>query len=274
MHLAAWMAMAFMLERVLLVIAKDNYGTAYNGAGAIEGVVKRSSMAPMVYRVLVPWVSYGLRRAGVPLLTAYELVKIVLTGFALWSVELAWGVGVAIMVLAILPVTYLYDYWDWAAELFGLCMCLTGNFFMSLAGVLVWGLSRETVVIGGIAYYLVTGDWLGAVAISAAGMMVLSTVHLIQGQHDRYCKTVWLRDNLVMVRNIAKYERPAWINSIVFSLAIILVAIAAAPFTGWKGILVGFLVGFGISFGKINETRVFTSLVPWVGYACLRLFVS
>jgi hypothetical protein len=273
-HLAGWLVLAFFLERTLMVVARDNYATPFNGAGSIAGVINRNTQAPMVYRVLVPWAAYGLRQLGMPLLSAYELVKIVLTGFALWAVQISWGHGVAFLTAAILPVTFLFDYWDWAAELLGLCLCLSGDFFLALLGVFAWGLSRETVLIGGPAYFLVTGDWLGAVGVLAAGVVMLSAVHLIQGKHERYCKLFWLSDNLKMIRSIREWERPAWMSSIVVSLALVVIALIAAPFTGAKGLLAPALIGFSLVFGKINETRIFTSIVPWVAYALIRLFLS
>lgn len=273
-HLALWFVLAFFLERTLMVVAKDNYGAPWNGVGALSGVIQKSTQAPMVYRVLVPWFAYGLRSLGMPLLTAYELVKIILTGFALWAVQISWGYGVAFLVMAILPATFLFDYWDWAAELLGLCLCLSGDFYLALLGVFFWGLSRETVLIGGPAYFLVTGDWLGAAGVLAAGVIMLAAVHLIQGPHPRYCKLVYLSDNWKMVRTIKHWERPAWMSSIVISLVLAAISLAAAPFSGWRGLLVPVLVGFSLVFGKINETRIFTSVLPWVGYAFIHVFMS
>lgn len=273
-HATAWLLLAFLLERTLMVVAKDNYGAPWNGAGAIAGVVNRNTQAPMVYRVLVPWLAYGLRKLGMPLLTAYELVKIILTGCALWAVEYAWGLGVALIVAVILPATFLFDYWDWAAELLGLCLCLSGDLWLALVGIWVWGLSRETVLIGGPAYYLATGDWLGAIALTSASVIMLSAVHLVQGPHKRYCDLYFWKANLIAVKNIREWERPGWMSSIVISLILMAIALAAAPFSGWKGLLVPVLVGFSLVFGKIQETRIFTNVLPWVGYAVIHLFMS
>lgn len=272
-HIFAWMIVAFLLERVLLVVARDNYGAPWNGAGAITGVIHRSTKAPMLYRVLVPWLTWGLRKAGMPLLTAYELVKIALTGFALWSVELAWGPGVALAVAAILPATFMYDYWDWAGELLGLSLCLSGDFWLALVGVWVWGLSRDTVLVGGLAYFLVTGDWLGGIGLTAAGVIMFAALRIIQGRQPSYCKTIWIKDNWQIIKDLYRLERPYWMGSVVISLLVCLLALAAAWSTGWIGIMVPVLIAAGFVFGKINETRIFTAIVPWVGYAIIHLLM-
>lgn len=274
MHLAVWMFLAFCLERVLLVVARDNYGAQWNGAGAISGVIQRSTQAPMIYRVLVPWFSYLLRQAGMPLLNAYELVKILLTGFALWAVELAWGPVVALGVLAILPVTFLYDYWDWAGELLGLSLCLTGDFWLALVGVWVWGLSRDTVLLAGLAYYLATGDWIGGFAVFSGSVIMYAALRLVQGNKDSYCKLIWIKDNWQAIKNLRQAERPWWMGATIISLALIVIALGAAWFTGPIGLMVPVLVAAGLVFGRIEETRVFTSIVPWVGYAAIRLLMQ
>jgi len=273
LHILTWMVLAFLLERVLLVVARDNYGAQWNGAGAISGVIQRSTQAPMIYRVLVPWLAYLLRQAGMPLLSAYELVKILLTGFALWAVELAWGPFIALGVLAFLPVTFLYDYWDWAGELLGLSLILTGDFWLALVGVWVWGLSRDTVLLAGLAFWLASGDWIGAFAVLSGSVIMFAALRLVQGNKESYCKLIWIKDNWQAIKNIRHAERPWWMGSTIVSLVLIVIALLAAWPTGAIGLMVPVLVAAGLVFGRIEETRVFTSIVPWVGYAVIRLFM-
>ena len=55
-----------LLVAVLAILefraCQGNIGTAFNGYGAIQGVLSRTSNAPMRYRVLAPWLLMAVPR--------------------------------------------------------------------------------------------------------------------------------------------------------------------------------------------------------------------
>jgi len=83
-----WIPIAWVIERVQLKIGGQWYGSPFNGYGAIDGTVDKTALAPMRYRVLVPWlvvlVERIFPRVKAHRLTAlYEPLKIVLIAAAL-----------------------------------------------------------------------------------------------------------------------------------------------------------------------------------------------
>lgn len=262
----SWLILAWMIERVQLVMCELNYGVPWNGCGAINGVLSRDAQAPMVYRVLVPWLMLPAKAAKLPMLESYEVVKIILTAGALWSVSNLWGWQVALLTAVLLPTTFLYDYWDWGPEIMGLMLAATGDIWLSMAGVIVVGLSRETSPLVAVAYLAVTGDLLGAamLAVMAGSLYVL--LRAIQGEHPLYCKRIMWADNLAAVKGIAQY-RPWWLSSVAVSIAVSIMALFTALAVGWLGVIPLALVVAGWVFGRVQETRIFTGTLPFIAYA-------
>lgn len=252
------------------MVTRDNYGAKWNGIGAVGGVLNKDADAPMVYRVLVPWLMNGLRLLKFPMLEAYELLKILFTWGALVSVHLVWGWGVALFVAILLPATFQYDYWDWAPELMGLSLVMTGRFELAIIGVIVWGLSKETAWLGFLAYGLLSYDISGSVILLVVTGLIYLVLRLVQGEHKLYCDRVMLRSNLQVLFEI-KEQRPAWLSSMFFAVLISIAAICVGFVTFPKGIIpVGFVFA-GWVFAKADEIRVFTAVLPWIGWLLVQV---
>jgi hypothetical protein len=267
-----WILIAFLVERAQVLVCGDNYGAPWNGIGAVDGVLRRDTPAPMAYRVLVPWLLLPARALKLPLLESYEILKVLLIALALLSVDLAFGRQAALLTAALLPATFLYDYWDWAPELAGICLAMTGDIRLAIPGLALHGLSRETAPLAALAYGLKTGDVEGTVFLLLLSGCLWVLVRLVQGRHKLYCKRVMLGANLQALREWRAY-RPAWLSSLAVSVVITAAALAVAPLFGPAGLVPVLLAGAGWTLARAEETRVFSSLLPWIAYGYLRLWM-
>ncbi len=265
-----WLLVALMLDRAQLKIAATNYGTRYNGYGAIPSVLDRSAKRPMVERVLVPWLVWLLERlpGHDRFVSYYEPVKIALMALALFFTSRVPGVGErgALLVAAMLPATFLYDYWDWAPELMGFAGCLSGNWWLAVVGVIVHSLSRETAILAPVAYALATGDWLGMLVLAFGVLAIQGMVKVVQGQHPLYCERLQVGRNIADLRAMM-HARPYYLSPQAMSViitALTLYAIATGV-VAWPVALV--LLAAGWLLGVAKETRVFTACLLWVALA-------
>lgn len=269
---------AYFLERVQLVIATDNYGTEYNGIGAIKSVVNKQAYAPMAYRVLVPWLMRpAFTRENNLLIWRnkveigwYSAIKILLITIALLSVDLAFGVWAAIITAMIIPVTYYYDYWDWAAELTGICLAASGNFYLALAGSVVHGLSRETAIFIPVVYFLAVldkpgdGQVLESLILGFVVLLVLLVVRMwAGGRKPLYCDRIMLRRNILDVINIRKYN-PWWISPVAISLLLSVFSLGLGWVVGWTYLAIPLLLVAAWVGGIAKESRIFVSVIPWI----------
>lgn len=270
MSIGMWVVLAIMIDRAQLVIGAPNYGTPYNGLGAAEGTMQRVLPAPMAYRVLVPWLVGMGERLGLPRLEVYEALKIALVAGALWSVEQAWGWAVAIVTAGLLVATFNYDYWDWAAEMMGVQLALTGRMELALVGVVIHALSRETAWLDGLAFGLAGGELWQAGVVFVVGWGVLIAVRLWAGKHELYCERWMWQENVAAVR--AWWQgRPWWLSDIAMSVWVCGLAVAGAvrcqvdgcQVSGVAGWLVVLFLGAGWLMAKAEETRVFSVVLPW-----------
>ena len=78
------LALALCLARAQFVSARS-MNSRWNGYGAIPSVQDKSADAPMVYRVLVPWL------IGKPTMAKYQTLQVTFITAALYSVYLAWA---------------------------------------------------------------------------------------------------------------------------------------------------------------------------------------
>ena len=263
MEILYLIGMAAMLEKVQLLVSMWNYGAVYNGLGAVTGVLKRDTNAPMVYRVLAAWMMVGLQKLRIRKLESYEIVKFACNFYALYAVWLVWGFDTVILVAMVLPVTFLYDYWDWAIEIGSIGLGMTGQLDLAIVGVILLALSRESFPLVALAYGLVTFDGLGAGMVLFAGAGVFVLLRLVQGEHKLYCKRFMWRDNLQSIRAIAT-GRVWLLSDVLVSLVIMAAGVAYVVMLqpGWP--VVALLVVLGFAAGRIQETRVFASILPFV----------
>lgn len=247
--------LALVLARVQYLSARS-LNSRWNGYGVIEQVQKKTIDAPMVYRVLVPWL------IGKPTMAKYQAFQVALITSALYSVFLAWGLPVMLISAVLIAGTFYYDYWDWAAELIGFSLAFV-SLPAALIGVVIHGLSRETAPLVGLAYALRFGDILGGILIAALGFTVLQLVRYIQGRHPLYCDRWMYRRNWLELRK-PRLGTP-WYSVILSVLAL---------FGAWgylPGLVVLPVIAAGWLMAVTAETRVFMPIIPFAAYGLLRM---
>lgn len=258
--------LAWALERAQLLLCAHNMGALFNGFGAIEQTNRRTALAPMAYRVLVPWLIGILEKISTRIsrLHYYEGIRIALNMLALWSVKMAFG-WEATMVMAILLLpTFKFDYWDWAIEVSSISLAMTGNLALAIPGAILHGLSRETVILAPIAYLLKTGDIVGAAILAAAGLVPLVAVRMYVGKRNLYCKRWMIRENIALVKEFYKWT-PIFFSDIMVSLVITALVIAGALVQHNITWLIPLIImGAGWTMAKADEPRVFSAALPWV----------
>jgi len=165
-----WIAIAVGLGVALLDwrVTRWNQGSEWNGYGAVGRTLNKANLAPMRYRVLVPWLLWligwaatQVRRRDVWVGPAvYQAVKaaLIVGALAVWGMVL--GPAGALAVGLVFALTLEFDYWDQYAEALGLGLVVLGTALrqaqgpggwygvvIAALGALVWGLSRETVML-------------------------------------------------------------------------------------------------------------------------------
>ncbi len=241
--------MIYILTAMLAYLeyrAAPIYNGKWCGFGAM---LQRSEQqpAPMAYRVLaLPFVkSFKM----------YILFKGLCIYFALLSVQNALGDTAMIITAALLPLTFWYDYWDWGVEMAGLYFAISGDFYAAVIFAVLWGMSRETAPLGGVAYTLATGDIIGGAIITASAMLTLYTVRRVVGKRPLYCDRIMMRVNSKLLTSL---NSRAWAS---FAL-IILICVAAISSGKLFALVPLVLVWAGVIMGKLDETRLFASALP------------
>jgi hypothetical protein len=279
-HIILWLFIALLLDRTQLMLAKANYGVKYNGFGAIPGVLARDGYAPQVYRVLVPWLVAPFWKDERRRLVVYELCKIVLMAAAFWMIDYVWGWQVTLLVAAMITCTFEFDYWDWCGELIGIMCCLTGNIFIAAGGVVIHGLSKETVLIAPLAFaiglhnrgMLLAGkSFLEIGIIGGLTLLMWVIVRAIQGKHAYYCERfTWFIRNLVEIKGLPTYV-PWFSTGIFLALLFTALTIGLSWMAGWSAVIpIAFLIANWTLTGA-DEVRVFTPVLPWIAYAIIRI---
>ena len=253
-------------------VVRKNVGVEWNGYGAIPGVWKRDSDAPMRYRVLVPWVLAVLARVFrfrvCPV--HYQVVKTVLLAGALAVAEVLLGrrgmLGLAVLV----AVTFEFDYWDCYAELLGVGLVLwgcEGRVWAVMVGAAVWGLSRETAGIAPALGLVGGGLWCGVAGL--AGPVVLGIVRLVQGKAVLYCER-WIQITLRISdlalagarEDVGPWVSVGWTMATVAAVVLGREAMPAA-LARTAGIAPVWLAA-GWLMARARETRVFLPCALWL----------
>lgn len=148
-------------------VVRRNVGAEWNGYGAIPGVWRRDSAAPMRYRVLAAWVLLvlALRLKFQVKPWHYQVLKTALLVGALATAEAVVGTIGMIIVALLVALTLEYDYWSSYAEMLGAWLIVWGaggggqpqglpqpgfplQAIAAVAlGAAVWGLSKETALL-------------------------------------------------------------------------------------------------------------------------------
>lgn len=189
------MILAWMLDHIQYKISESNYGSEFNGYGAISGVIRGMSYAPMQYRVLIPWLYWPFRRWHT---VSYEILKIAFMTLSLWFFwyycNTLWGqgyMGMFIYALLLLP-QFQFDYVEQYVEVTIWIMFIlsihTGNFWISIVAVFVGGLARETTIFLPLLYFLATMRvWPSLILMIVLGTSLLIP-RILYGLKESYLK--------------------------------------------------------------------------------------
>jgi hypothetical protein len=266
-----WLFVAWAVERAQMVMSFQP--SAFNGYACIDQVNQRKTVAPMCYRVLLPWLTWLIERIpamhGRRLTWIYEPFRIGMTTLALWATAQAFDFTTALLMAALLPLTFLFDYWDWSVELFAVMAALTGQFWLVLIGALLLALSRETAPLVPAAYWLATGDWQGTAVIGAVTAGTMLVVRLWAGEKRLNCDRFMARQNWKDVRSLFG-NRPFYLSEIAIALVISALTLAAIleGLPGWP--IAALTLGGGWILARAAETRVFALCLPWCAQFVLR----
>jgi hypothetical protein len=266
-----WFVVAVLVARVQHYATLPRRGQ-YNGIETMEATLNRTAKAPMVYRVLMP---YLVKITPLDDENAYELWRTLLLWGALLSVYSVWGVSATLFYAVFVASAQIYDTWCYNGETIGIHTALLGVPALAIVGILLHGTSRETVLINGFVYWLATGDILGGLALSAFAMLIFYAVRKAQGKREMYCDRFVYKDNWKLLRKkidpIRLFPEP----HIIYSPYITLIAIALVLFGAYHVGIVGlFVLPFilaNVTMGKINEYRLYIALSPFVWVALERM---
>ncbi len=259
-----------------MIIAAPNYGSSWNGFGAIDLTVQRKAKAPMAYRVLVPWLVAAVERMfhtpPTRRIDIYQAAKLALTTVALWAVAQAWGISVMGVTALLMLATIKYDYWSYAPELAGVALAWTGDPLLAVAGGILAGLSKETAPIVPITFWFATGGNLWCIPVALATIMTMILVRLNVGRRPAYTSLWKLPTNLKKYfardpntgKLIFFLYQPLFYSDVFISLLITLLVVGAvvAGVPGWPVALA--ITGAGWTMALADETRVFTPALPFV----------
>lgn len=235
------------------------------GFGAVEGTIKRETLAPACYRVFVPWLIflYSKIRPGDNKSVVYQGIRTLLMMFMFWSMIEGWGLQVAAVAGVIMVSTIRFDYWDWPVEVAGVSLAMTGNFPLAMVGAVISALSRETAPLMIVVYFCKTMDWMGSLWLTMAVAGIMLFVRLYVGSRALHCKRFILELNLNALLNIFKW-RPVWNSDLFITVALTIFGILAMlqfP-PGWMIIPIILILSWTLA--KYDEARTMTSIIPYI----------
>lgn len=287
-----WFLISLLANRLQYHAVKKR--TVWNGYLTIDGTLDKSLPAPLVYRVLMPWLVVPCERLGLSRENSYALWKVVFLWIGLVSIHAAWGFWVALIFVVLSEATQIFDTWCYAPEAIGVSAAMLGNPALAFIAVIIHGLSRETVFILPLIYYLRTGDGLTALLLLGVACAVTILLIRVQGSHDRYTnrqipgeyrrnlaryKNTWIAGTITEVernwrwiveaKNYKFKGEPALYNSVYMHMIVIVFALWGATMTGAVGWAVPLMACLGFWPVISSEIRTNTWLYPW---AALGLF--
>lgn len=228
-----WFIVALVLDRVMLKLTVKSYTSPFTvGYGSISNVIAGTALAPVSHRVLVPWLIAAAERVWPTLQkhrlpALYEPIRIVGIGLALNAVAMALGERAAWMVAALLPATFLYDFWDWPYEFLAQALALSGNMQWAILGAGLQGFARpETTPLVALTYLLVTGDVVGTGLIGLASLVALLTVRVIVGKKPLVRSLNTWDVNQIDLRRLF-HNRPFYLSEVVMTLGLMALTLAS-----------------------------------------------
>lgn len=275
-----WLLIALVLDRVLMKMSAFSYRSEFTaGYGTIDCILARQGDKAISNRVLVPFVIGGLEWL-IPALKPYRLtalyepIRIGLLTLALYMVEMVVGRTGAFLIAALLPATFLFDYYDWTVELGAIAAALTGNLQWAIAGSGVMGFARPyTAPLVGVTYLLQTGDWLGAALVFAAAGVAIGSVAIWRGNRwiiGQPTRMFW--QNVEDVKNLL-INRPFYLSEIfmtlVFSAVVLMLALMGKLGAAWPVPVALVVVTWVLP--RAAETRALTACLIWIAIGVMRL---
>ena len=247
-------------------ITRDNVGTPWNGYGAIEGVLRRNTPAPMRYRVLAAWLLGWLPKSK--RLVGYAIFKVLLLACALLLAHPLLGLNGTVVLAFLIAITFEYDYWDCYAELIGVLSCLHPSPWVALVGSIVWGLSRETVFLAPAIRFVAGGNpW-----FALSGLVAFGLVRLVQGDAKLYCERwTFFKYNVHDLKLCLKAADTGPMLALLWTGETLVVAVwghLPEPLAStWMFPLVW--LGAGWLMGRAREVRIFLPCAIWIAGALI-----
>ncbi len=191
---------AWMLDYSQYRITWKNYQTRFNGYGSIPDVLKGVALAPMQYRVFVPWSFWVLNRAIRSKPLCYEVIKILFMALGLFSMWLMlntlWDSQLAYVGLLLTAVFYTvqfqFDYTEQYVELAIWAQFVTAVFMgdvgWMIACIVIGALTRETVVFLPVLYLFAKQDIVLFTAFCLLVVFVFFVLRMLYGWKENYLK--------------------------------------------------------------------------------------
>lgn len=268
-----WLALAFAIDRVQLKLGERNYGSRFNGIGCIDDVNQRRAQAPMAYRVLYPWL-IGLIEHIIPrvrkhrLVALYEPLKVLSIALLMALMAQVLGATTALVFAILVAATFHYDYWDWPFEVMAIVAGMSGDPLLTLGACLLAALSRETAILGALAYFCTTLDYYHAALLAIVVLCIQMAVRLYVGPQRKYWSDNMLLVNWNDIRELFD-NHPFYFGEIAMAIIITLATIASivSGLSGpaWPVAIAVILASWTLA--RVSETRVLASCLVFVALA-------
>ena len=271
-----WLLVALFLDRAQLQISAFSYDSPFNGLGTVDLINQKTIKAPMAYRVLLPWFIRGIEQVFPRLeryrVTVYEVFKILFLTLALWACDYVLGIERALLIAALLPMTFAFDYWEWPLELMGYALALSGNIPLTCLGCLVVSLSRETAPLVPLTFILVSGNVSVGLQLFALTFAVLLAVRLYIGKRPLYCDRIMLKRNWSELKLFAHNHHPLGLDYSAYAvlLSVLTGVVVLRGAAGAAGLIPLLILGLGWTMGVARETRIFAPCLLWVAIGLIR----
>ena len=180
---------SWMLDYAQYAITKFNYDNNFNGKGCIESVLNGMALAPMQYRVAIPWL-YRI-------FPYYEIIKIFMMAFGLFTMYLmaeivygGYGLQTMFITALIYVINFQFDYIEqylelgiWALFVIGV---FTGNLYLLFGCIIAGSLNRETTGFLPLMYLLATGNVMVTWWLIGCLLGVMALLRVIYGIKRSY----------------------------------------------------------------------------------------
>ena len=253
-------------DRAQMQISGPNYGSLYNGYGAIELTAKKAIKAPMAYRVLVPflvtWIVKAFKIIPKYHVFVYQAIKAFFVVVAAFSVVQVFGYTAMFLTFSILLLTIQYDYWDWPIELAAVVFAAGGLYLPTIILAILFSMSRETSIVIGPIFYASTGNLSFSMGLLVLTISTILAVRLIVGKQELYCKRYMWNYNIGLFKNFFKWK--PFLYSPLFVSAAITIGTVLTILIKPQFWFISILLVAGWILAKADEPRIFSSCVPFI----------